>query len=46
MPRPREKGAEGVRTLERGLMVLEALSVLGEAGLGPLAAARVPSSNS
>jgi IclR family acetate operon transcriptional repressor len=39
MPRPKAKGAGEVRTLERGLMVLEALSVLGEAGLGPLAAA-------
>ena len=39
MPRPREKGAEGVRTLERGLLVLEALASLGEAGLGGLARA-------
>lgn len=36
MPRPRAKGAAGVRTLERGLWVLEALAELGEGGLGPL----------
>ncbi|MFZ8813042.1 MAG: IclR family transcriptional regulator [Thermus aquaticus] len=39
MPRPKAKGTGEVRTLERGLVVLEALSTLGEAGLGPLAAA-------
>jgi Transcriptional regulator len=39
MLRRRANGAGEVRTLERGLVVLEALSTLGEAGLGPLAAA-------
>lgn len=37
MPRPRGKGPEEVKTLERGLGVLEALGELGEAGLSPLA---------
>lgn len=37
MARPRTKGAGGVRTLERGLRVLEALAEAGEAGLAPLA---------
>ncbi|MDM7323567.1 MAG: IclR family transcriptional regulator, partial [Thermus sp.] len=37
MPRPRAKGAQEVRTLERGLEVLEALAELGEAGLSTLA---------
>ncbi|RTI01274.1 IclR family transcriptional regulator [Thermus scotoductus] len=37
MPRPRRKGAEEVKTLERGLSVLQALAELKEAGLSPLA---------
>ncbi|WP_234553946.1 IclR family transcriptional regulator [Thermus caliditerrae] len=37
MPRPRGKGPGEVKTLERGLGVLEVLSELGEAGLSPLA---------
>lgn len=37
MPRPREKGVGEVKTLERGLRVLEALAELGEGGLSPLA---------
>ncbi|MCS6869474.1 helix-turn-helix domain-containing protein, partial [Thermus sp.] len=37
MPRPRERGAGEVKTLERGLKVLEALAELGEGGLSPLA---------
>ncbi|MGC8876422.1 IclR family transcriptional regulator [Thermus sp.] len=37
MPRPREKGAREVRTLERGLLVLEALAELGAGGLGEVA---------
>lgn len=37
MPRPRAKGASEVRTLERGLGVLEALAELGEGGLSRLA---------
>lgn len=38
MPRPRAKGAGEVKTLERGLAVLEALGEAGEAGLSALAA--------
>lgn len=37
MPRPRGKGPGEVKTLERGLGVLEALSEMGEARLSPLA---------
>ncbi len=37
MPRPRERGAQGTKTLERGLQVLEALAELKEAELSPLA---------
>ena len=37
MARPREKPPQAVKTLERGLRVLEALAQAGESPLGPLA---------
>jgi len=39
VPRPREKGASEVKTLEKGLRVLEALAEAREAGLAALAEA-------